>query len=90
VGQVRIKLPFSCRTSHFTSAIERSWENRGKIATAWPQFGANERSESMYRRMRVPPWSNTLLAWGSSINLNPLRTSGFTNAIEREKWKKVR
>jgi hypothetical protein len=35
----------------------------GKIATAWAQFGATERSPSMYIRMRVLPWSNTLLAW---------------------------
>jgi hypothetical protein len=35
----------------------------GKIATA-SQFGATERSPSMYIRMRVLPWSNTLLAWG--------------------------
>jgi hypothetical protein len=26
----------------------------GKIATAWAQFGATERSPSMYIRMRVP------------------------------------
>jgi hypothetical protein len=27
----------------------------GKIATAWAQFGATERSPSMYIRMRVLP-----------------------------------
>jgi hypothetical protein len=32
-------------------------------ATAWEQFDATERSPSMYIRMRVLPWSNTLLAW---------------------------
>jgi hypothetical protein len=37
------------------------WENGKKIATAWAQF-ATERSPSMYIRMRVLPWSNTLLA----------------------------
>jgi hypothetical protein len=31
----------------------------GKIATAWAQF-ATERSPSMYIRMRVLPWSNTV------------------------------
>jgi hypothetical protein len=36
----------------------------GKIATAWPQFGATERSPSMYIRMRVLPWVTLLLAWG--------------------------
>jgi hypothetical protein len=33
----------------------------GKIATAWAQFGATERSPSMYIRMRAT-LSNTLLA----------------------------
>jgi hypothetical protein len=36
----------------------------GKIATAWAQFGATERSPSMYIRMRVLPWVTLLLAWG--------------------------
>jgi hypothetical protein len=36
----------------------------GKIATAWPQFGATERSPSMYIRMRVLPGVTLLLAWG--------------------------
>jgi hypothetical protein len=30
----------------------REWK-KVKIATAWPQFGATERSPSMYIRMRV-------------------------------------
>jgi hypothetical protein len=34
----------------------------GKIATAWAQFGATERSPSMYIRMRVLPWVTLLLA----------------------------
>jgi hypothetical protein len=42
------------------SAIERSGIWKGKIATAWAQFGATERSPSMYIRTRVLPWSNTL------------------------------
>jgi hypothetical protein len=42
----------------------------GKIATAWAQFGATK--ESMYIRMRVLPWSNTLLAWGRLGSLQPL------------------
>jgi hypothetical protein len=36
----------------------------GKIATAWAQFGATERSPSMYIRMRVLPWVTLLLAMG--------------------------
>jgi hypothetical protein len=36
----------------------------GKIATAWAQFGATERSPSMYIRMRVLPWSNTFVSVG--------------------------
>jgi hypothetical protein len=46
----------------------------GKIATAWAQFGATERSPSMYIRMRVLPWSNTFVSVGqvginfSSVN----------------------
>jgi hypothetical protein len=35
----------------------------GKIATAWAQFGATERSPSMYR-MRVLPWSFTFVSVG--------------------------
>jgi hypothetical protein len=44
----------------------------GKIATAWAQFGATERSPSMYIRMRVLPWSNTLLAWGRLGSISAL------------------
>jgi hypothetical protein len=44
----------------------------GKIATAWAQFGATERSPSMYIRMRVLPWSNTLLAWAGWDQFQPL------------------
>jgi hypothetical protein len=65
----------------------------GKIATAWPQFGATERSPSMYIRMRVLPWSNTLLAWGRWDQFQPFGepASRFTSAIERSGiWKKVR
>jgi hypothetical protein len=43
----------------------------GKIATAWAQFGATERSPSMYIRMRAT-LSNTLLAWQVGINFSPL------------------
>jgi hypothetical protein len=63
----------------------------GKIATAWPQFGATERSPSMYIRMRAT-LSNTLLAWGrlGSISSFCEPASRFTSAIERSgKWKKV-
>jgi hypothetical protein len=57
----------------------------GKIATAWAQFGATERSPSMYIRMRVLPWSNTLLAWGRLGSISALGepASRFTSAIER-------
>jgi hypothetical protein len=63
----------------------------GKIAT-WAQFGATERSPSMYIRMRVLPWSNTLLAWGRFDHFSPLVNQPvLTSAIERSgKWKKVR
>jgi hypothetical protein len=44
----------------------------GKIATAWAQFGATERSPSMYIRMRVP-WSNTFVSVGQvGINFSSL------------------
>jgi hypothetical protein len=63
----------------------------GKIATAWAQFGAIERSPSMYIRMRVLPWSNTLLAWGRLGSIFGEPASRFTSAIERSGiWKKVR
>jgi hypothetical protein len=65
----------------------------GKIATAWPQFGATERSPSMYIRMRVLPGVTLLLAWGrfGSISAPFGEPVTFTSAIERSgKWKKVR
>jgi hypothetical protein len=58
----------------------------GKIATAWPQFGATERSPSMYIRMRVLPWSNTFVSVGQvGINFSSFGepASRFTSAIER-------
>jgi hypothetical protein len=55
--------PFGEPASRFTSAIERSNMEEGKIATAWAQLFAIERSPSMYIRMRAT-LSNTLLAWG--------------------------
>jgi hypothetical protein len=63
----------------------------GKIATVWPQFGATERSPSMYIRMRAT-LGNTLLAWQvGSISAFGEPASRFTSAIERSgKWKKVR
>jgi hypothetical protein len=45
----------------------------------------------MYIRMRVLPWSNTLLAWGrlGSFQLLGEPASRFTSAIERSGiWKK--
>jgi hypothetical protein len=62
----------------------------GKIANG-AQFGATERSPSMYIRMRAT-LSNTLLAWGLD-QFQPFcePASRFTSAIERSgKWKKVR
>jgi hypothetical protein len=55
----------------------------GKIATAWPQFGATERSPSMYIRMRVPG-GNTLLKVQVGINFSPFGepASRFTSATE--------
>jgi hypothetical protein len=65
VGQVGINsAPFGEPASRFTSAIERGNMEEGKIATAWAQFGAIERSPSMYIRMRVLPWSNTFVSVG--------------------------
>jgi hypothetical protein len=65
----------------------------GKIATAWAQFGATERSPSMYIRMRVLPWVTLLLAWGRLGSISaPFGepASRFTSAIERSGiWKKV-
>jgi hypothetical protein len=55
VGQVD-QFQLLCEpASRFTSAIERSKMEEGKIATAWAQFGATQRSPSMYIRMRVLP-----------------------------------
>jgi hypothetical protein len=66
----------------------------GKIATAWAQFGATERSPSMYIRMRVLPGVTLLLAWGRLGSISaPFGepASRFTSAIERSGiWKKVR
>jgi hypothetical protein len=61
------------------------------IATAWAQFGAIERSPSMYIRMRVLPWSNTVSVAGWD-QFQPFGepASRFTSAIERSIWKKVR
>jgi hypothetical protein len=56
VGQVGINFSSFGEPESFFSAIERSGKmEEGKIATAWPQFGATERSPSMYIRMRVLP-----------------------------------
>jgi hypothetical protein len=62
----------------------------GKIATAWAQFGAIERSPSNVYKNVLP---NTLLAWGrlGSISVFGEPASRFTSAIERSGiWKKVR
>jgi hypothetical protein len=65
----------------------------GKIATAWAQFGATERSPSMYIRMRYLGVT-LLLAWGRLGSISaPFGepASRFTSAIERSGiWKKVR
>jgi hypothetical protein len=44
----------------------------GKIATAWAQFGATERSPSMYIRMRVLQEVTLLLAWGRLGSISAL------------------
>jgi hypothetical protein len=58
----------------------------GKIATVYSLM--IERSPSMYIRMRVLPWSNTLLGRLISALCEP--ASRFTSAIERSGNKKVR
>jgi hypothetical protein len=58
-----ISAPFGEPASRFTSVNVGNMEE-GKIATAWAQFGATERSPSMYIRMRVLPWSNTFVSVG--------------------------
>jgi hypothetical protein len=58
VGQVGIKLLLV--NQPVVLLVQLNVRNmEGKIATAWAQFGATERSPSMYIRMRVLPWSNT-------------------------------
>jgi hypothetical protein len=90
VGQVGINFSSFCEpASRFTSAIERGNMEEGKIATV-AQFGATERSPSMYIRMRAT-LSNT--CWGRLINFSSFGepASRFTSAIERSGiWKKVR
>jgi hypothetical protein len=60
-----------------------------KAVRGKPQFGATERSQSMYKN--VCTLSNTL-AWGRLGSIPPWEpASRFTSAIERSgKWKKVR
>jgi hypothetical protein len=48
-----ISAPFGEPASRFTSEQRSGKMEEGKIATAWAQFGATERSPSMYIRMRV-------------------------------------
>jgi hypothetical protein len=61
----------------------------GKIATAWAQFGAIEKS--MYIRT-CATLSNTFVSVGQvGINFSPLVNQPVVLlAIERSKWKKVR
>jgi hypothetical protein len=42
----------------------------GKIATAWAQFGATERSPSMYIRMRVLPCKHFVSVGQVGINFS--------------------
>jgi hypothetical protein len=87
-----ISAPFGEPASRFTSAIERSGMEEGKIATAWAQFGATQRSPSMYIRMRVLQQVLHSVGQVGSISApfgEP--ASRFTSAIERSGiWKKVR
>jgi hypothetical protein len=66
VGQVGINsAPFGEPASRLLVQLNVGNMEEGKIATAWAQFGAIERSPSiMYIRMRVLPWSNTFVSVG--------------------------
>jgi hypothetical protein len=66
VGQVDQFQPFG-EPASFTSAIERSNMEEGKIATAWAQFA--RKSIHVYKNAT---WSNTLLAWGRLGSISAL------------------
>jgi hypothetical protein len=76
-----ISAPFGEPASRFTSAIERSgiWK---EDSNGLAQFGATERSPSMYIRMRVLPWV-TLLLGQVGINFSSFGepASRFTSAM---------
>jgi hypothetical protein len=59
-----ISAPFGEPASRLLVQLNVGNMEEGKIATAWAQFGATERSPSMYIRMRVLPWSNTFVSVG--------------------------
>jgi hypothetical protein len=87
VGLGSISAPFGEPASRFTSAIERSGNmEEGKIATAWAQFGATERSPSMYIRACVA--GNTFVSVGLGSISAPFGepASRFTSAIERSEY----
>jgi hypothetical protein len=86
-----ISAPFGEPASRFTSQLNVGNMEEGKIATAWAQFGATERSPSMYIRMRVCYLGVTLWAALGSISApfgEP--ASRFTSAIERWNMEEVR
>jgi hypothetical protein len=63
----------------------------GKIATAWAQFGATERSPSI--RMRVLPWSNTFVSVGQVDQFQLLLVNQpvvLLVQLNVRIWKKVR
>jgi hypothetical protein len=91
VGQVGIN--FSSFGEPVVLLVQLNVQEYGKDSNAWAQFGATERSPSMYIRMRVLPWSNTFVSVGQvGINFSSFGepASRFTSAIERWEWKKVR
>jgi hypothetical protein len=89
VGQVRINLQLLWRTSRFTSAIERSGKWKKVRATAWPQFGANERSPINVYRNACYLVTFVSVSRFDHLNFEPVVL--LSSAIERSgKWKKVR
>jgi hypothetical protein len=59
----------------------------GKIATAWAQFDATEKSINVYKNA-CATLSNTLLAWAGWDQFQPFGepASRFTSAIERREY----
>jgi hypothetical protein len=82
-----ISAPFGEPASRFLVQLNVRNMEEGKIATLG-QFGATERSPSMYIRS-VLPWSNTFVRWGRLGSISaPFGepASRFTSAIERSEY----